>query len=66
MNSKTTVSNQQVNDVIKIIDKQYPQLEHIEKIKVAIAFGQTLEKNKDFDYYEIKKLFENDIIEKLL
>jgi len=53
MKIKTTVSKQNVNDVMKMIDKQYPpQLEQEEKIKVAIAFGQAMINNKEEDYYK--------------
>lgn len=65
MEINTTVSSQNVNDVMKMIDKQYPpQLEQDEKIKIAIAFGQALSNHKlqeSIEYYEFLKQFEEHI-----
>ncbi len=66
MKIETTISSQNINDLIKMIDKQYPpQLEQEEKIKIAIAFGQALSNNKEEDYYKFIKEFEKNI-ERLL
>jgi len=61
-NIKTTVTNQYVNDVKKVLNKNDYTLE--EKIKISIAFGEALS-NKNFkednEYYQFIKEFEKHI-----
>jgi hypothetical protein len=65
MNKDTTVSNQQVNDIIRFSEKQnITDMEDI--IKIAMGYKEFLVKNNDKDYYELKEVFENEIIGRLI
>lgn len=67
MNTKTQVTDQQVNDILKLFKQnKYLNLSEENKIKIAIAYGQVLANNKNYGYHEIKTIFEVDKVYNLL
>jgi len=65
MDKNTTVSNQQVNDIIRYSEKQnITEIEDI--IKIAMGYKEFLVKNNSEDYYKLKEIFEKEIIGKLI
>lgn len=62
MKIETTITNQNTNDINKMIAKHY--ISDSDKIKVAAAFGQALSKQEfqePTEYYEFLKHFEKHI-----